>query len=57
MRLTLSTALALALLANLLPGCDRVATDREEAASKGGTAPAGTTPGQSGEAPAQERKY
>jgi hypothetical protein len=35
MRLTVGTALALALLANLLPGCDRVATDREEAASKG----------------------
>ena len=42
MRLTVSTALALALLANLLPGCDRVATDREEAQSKGGTA--GQTP-------------
>ena len=38
MRLTVGTALALALLANLLPGCDRVATDREEAQSKGGTA-------------------
>jgi hypothetical protein len=37
MRLTVGTALALALLANLLPGCDRVATDREEAASKGAT--------------------
>ena len=57
MRLTLSTALALALLANLLPGSDRVATDREEAASKGGTAPAGTTSGQTSEAPAKDRKY
>jgi hypothetical protein len=38
MRLTLSKALALALVAWLLPGCDRTATDAEEAASKGGTA-------------------
>jgi len=42
MRLTLSTALVLALFANLLPGCSRTATDREEAASKGGTS--GQTP-------------
>lgn len=38
MRLTLGKALTFALLAALLPGCDRTATDREEAASKGGTA-------------------
>jgi hypothetical protein len=38
MRLTLSTALALALIANLLPGCNKTATDSQEAASKGGTA-------------------
>ena len=38
MRLTLSKALALALVAWLLPGCERTATDAEEAASKGGTA-------------------
>jgi len=49
MRLTLSTALVLALFANLLPGCSRTATDREEAASKGGTSgqtPAGGASGQ-----------
>jgi hypothetical protein len=45
MRLTLTKALALALLANLLPGCERIASDREEAASKGSTA-AGATSGQ-----------
>jgi hypothetical protein len=39
MRLSLSKALLLALLASLLPACDRTATDREEAASKGATAP------------------
>ena len=38
MRLTLSKALALALVAFVLPGCNRTATDAEEAASKGGTA-------------------
>ena len=37
MRLTLLKALLLALVAGLLPACDRVATDREEAASKGAT--------------------
>ena len=38
MRLTLSKALALALVAFALPACNRTATDAEEAASKGGTA-------------------
>lgn len=43
MRLNLSTAiLLLALLATLLPGCERTATDREEAASKAGAATGGT---------------
>ena len=37
MRLTLCKALAFALLAVMLPGCDRTATDAEEAASKGAT--------------------
>jgi hypothetical protein len=37
MKRKLSTALALALLASALAGCDRMATDREEAASKGAT--------------------
>ena len=38
MKSTLFRALIVALFAGLLPACDRVATDREEAASKGGTA-------------------
>ncbi len=57
MRLTVSTALALALLANLLPGCDRVATDREEAATKGGTSgqsPSGAATGQASEGSAND---
>jgi hypothetical protein len=40
MRLTLSKALMLALIANLLPGCERTYADRQEAAAAaGGTAP------------------
>jgi hypothetical protein len=35
MRLTLTKALMLALFASLLPGCERTATDAEEAASRG----------------------
>jgi hypothetical protein len=42
MRLTLMRAVALASVAVLIPGCDRTATDAEEAASKGGTS--GKTP-------------
>jgi hypothetical protein len=42
MRLTVMRAVALASLAALLPGCERTATDAEEAASKGGTS--GQTP-------------
>jgi hypothetical protein len=52
MRLTVGTALALAILANLLPGCDRVATDREEALSKRGTA--GQAPARGAPGPASE---
>ena len=44
MRLSLPAALALALIANLLPGCDRTATDAEEGtAARGGTS-GGQTP-------------
>lgn len=40
MRLTLSKALMLALIANLIPGCERTYADRAEAAAAaGGTAP------------------
>jgi hypothetical protein len=38
MRLNLVTALTLALLSSMLPACERTATDREEAASRGATA-------------------
>jgi hypothetical protein len=50
MRLTLFTALSLALLSSMIPGCNRTATDAEEAASKGGAS--GKTPqgGTTGEA-------
>ena len=33
MRLSLMGALAMALLANLLPGCNRIASDQEESAA------------------------
>ena len=52
MRLTLAKALTLALLSSMLPGCDRTATDREEAASRGGTSgqtPSGGATGQASE--------
>ncbi|MCD6041434.1 MAG: hypothetical protein K0R40_1037 [Burkholderiales bacterium] len=59
MRLTISTALVLALFANLLPGCERTATDREEAASKGGASgqsPGGAATGQAGEGSTQDKR-
>jgi hypothetical protein len=59
MKLTLGTALALALLSSMLPACDRVATDREEAASKGGTSgqtAAGGATGQASDGSANDRK-
>ena len=40
MRLALSKALMLALIANLIPGCERTYADRQEAAAAaGGSAP------------------
>jgi hypothetical protein len=42
MRLNLLTALSLALLTSMIPGCNRTATDAEEAAGKGRTS--GQTP-------------
>ena len=58
MRLTISTALVLALFANLLPGCDRTATDREEAASKGasGQSSSGAATGQASEGSTQDKR-
>jgi hypothetical protein len=59
MKLTLSTALVLAVFANLLPGCSRTATDHEEAASRGsssGQTPAGGATGQASEGSTNERK-
>ena len=58
MKLTLSTALALALIANLLPGCNKTATDSQEAASKGGTSgqnPSGAATGQASEGSTNDR--
>lgn len=61
MRLSLPAALALALIANLLPGCDRTATDAEEAgsAARGGTSgqtPNGAATGQASEGSTNDRK-
>jgi hypothetical protein len=60
MRLSLPAALALALIANLLPGCDRTATDAEEgSAVRGGTSgqtPAGAATGQASEGSTNDRK-
>jgi len=56
MRLSLPGALFLALLANLLPGCDRTATDAEEsAAARGGTSPANDD--RKAAAPAPSKQY
>jgi hypothetical protein len=59
MRLTLFRALTLALVSAVLPGCDRTATDAEEAASKGGTSgqtPYGGATGQASEGSTDDRK-
>lgn len=58
MKPTLFNAWIVALFASLLPACERVATDREEAASKGGTAgqtPARGATGQASEGSANDR--
>lgn len=57
MRLNLPTALVLALLSSFLPGCERTANDREEAASKGavsGSTAAGGATGQASEGSTDE---
>jgi hypothetical protein len=49
----------LALISGVLPGCDRTATDAEEAASKGGTSgqtPYGGATGQASEGSTDDRK-
>jgi hypothetical protein len=59
MRLTFSKALALALLASALPGCDRNATNSQEAASRGptsGQTPASGATGQASEGSTDDRK-
>jgi hypothetical protein len=50
MRLNLPTALVLALLSSFLPGCERIANDREEAASKSGAAGPSAAGGATGQA-------
>jgi hypothetical protein len=42
MRLTVFTALALALVGGFLPGCSKTATDRQESAGRGATGQSGT---------------
>jgi hypothetical protein len=59
MRLNLTTALLLALLSSLIPGCERTATDAEEAASKGGASgqtPYGGATGQASEGSTDDHK-
>lgn len=59
MKSTFCRLLIVALFASVLPGCDRVATDREEAAHKGGTAgqtPARAATGQASEGSTNDRK-
>jgi len=55
MRLTLSKALMLALLAGVLPACDRGATDATGSATSGQT-PAGGATGQASEGSTDDRK-
>jgi hypothetical protein len=58
MRLNLFTALSLALLTSMIPGCNRTATDAEESASKGGTGgqtPRGGVTGQASEGSTNDR--
>ncbi len=58
MRLTLTTALALALVSSLIPGCNREAA-QDDAASRGGTSgqtPAGGATGQASEGSDNDRR-
>lgn len=58
MRLTLPKALALALVANLLPACDRAATDKGASATgdTSGQTPAGAATGQASEGSTDDRE-
>jgi hypothetical protein len=58
MRLTLFSAVALALFANLLPGCNKTATDQQESARGGtkGQNPSGAATGQASEGSTDDRK-
>jgi hypothetical protein len=58
MRLSLMGALAMALVANLLPGCNRTANDQEERSAAGGSSgqtPAGAATGQASEGSTDDR--
>jgi hypothetical protein len=63
MRLTVFTALALALVSGILPGCSKTATDRQENAGRGsagqsasGQSAAGAATGQASEGSTDDRK-
>jgi hypothetical protein len=58
MRLTVFTALALALVGGLLPGCNKTATDNQErsAGGAGGQSPGGAATGQASEGSTDDRK-
>jgi hypothetical protein len=61
MRLSVSTALALAVVANLLPGCSKTASDQQEAArsrsgASTGQSAGGAATGQASEGSTDDRK-
>jgi hypothetical protein len=57
MRLTLFSAVALALIANLLPGCNRAGQDAKQAGGgpSSGQSPAGAATGQASEGSTDDR--
>lgn len=58
MRLTVFSALALALVSGLVPGCNRTATDQQDSSRGGssGQSPAGAATGQASEGSTDDRK-
>jgi hypothetical protein len=56
MRLTFSKALMLALLASMLPGCERSPSDTPSGGASSGQTPAGGATGQASEGSTDDRK-
>jgi hypothetical protein len=56
MRLTFTKALLLALVASVLPACDRGATDQKGSGPTAGQTPAGGATGQASEGSTDDRK-